>query len=254
MTPLIRQDGPAAGMGTRVAAGGTLIRRYLLALTPTGAGVEAALTAASVPPLSGGTGSHGSGAAHAFTIADSVAEPAARPPSAGCRPIWLVVSVHLTHLAILQSNDYGMRVVMALHQARSTRLVRMFARVGSGFWLAGRFRRSPAGPDAHSFDRRGRKEDQRGCYGTQAHRHERGARSGAGIRSGGWWRWIETERFRHVMPPENLEVDGVPAEYPDDAADPPQPSHPQISGSCQGCMDLVYHGCWLPSCSRAHAG
>jgi hypothetical protein len=20
------------------------------------------------------------------------------------------------------------------------------------------------------------------------------------------------------------------------------------SGSCQGCMDLVYHGCWLPSC------
>lgn len=50
------------------------------------------------------------------------------------------------------------------------------------------------------------------------------------------------------MPPENLKVDGVPAEYPDDAADPPQPSHPQISGSCQGCMDLVYHGCWLPSC------
>jgi hypothetical protein len=53
------------------------------------------------------------------------------------------------------------------------------------------------------------------------------------------------------MPPENLKVDGVPAEYPDDAADPPQPSHPQISGSGQGCMDLVYHGCWLPSCSPA---
>ena len=97
---------------------------------------------------------------------------------------------------------------------------------GSGFWLAGRFGRSPAGPDAHSFDHRGRKEDQRGCYGTQAHRYERDARSGSGIRSGEWWRRIETERFRHVMPPENLKVDGVPAEYPDDAADPPQPSHP----------------------------
>jgi len=124
---------------------------------------------------------------------------------------------------------------------------------GSGFWLAGRFRRSPAGPDAHSFDHRGRKEDQRGCYGTQAHRYERDARSGSGIRSGEWWRRIETERFRHVMPPENLKVDGVPAEYPDDAADPPQPSHRQISGS-QGCMDLVYHGCWLPSLLTGHAG
>ncbi len=83
-------------MDTQVAAGGTLIRRYTLALTPTGAGIEAAVTAASVPPLSGGPGNHGSKAAHAFTIADSVAEPAASPPSAGCRPIWLVVSVHLT--------------------------------------------------------------------------------------------------------------------------------------------------------------
>jgi len=62
----------------RVAAGGTLIRRYALALTPTGAGIEAAVTAASVPPLSGGPGSHGSAAAHAFTIADSVAEPSTR--------------------------------------------------------------------------------------------------------------------------------------------------------------------------------
>ena len=79
-----------------MAAGGTLIRRYALALTPAGAGIEAAVTAASVPPLSGGPGSHGSGAAHAFTIADSVAEPAASPPRAGYRPIWLVVSVHLT--------------------------------------------------------------------------------------------------------------------------------------------------------------
>jgi hypothetical protein len=66
-------------MDTRVAAGGTLIRRYALAPTPAGAGIEAAVTAASVPPLSGGPGSHGSEAAHAFTIADSVAEPAASP-------------------------------------------------------------------------------------------------------------------------------------------------------------------------------
>jgi hypothetical protein len=57
-------------MNTRVAAGGTLIRRYALALTPTGAGIEAAVTAASVPPLSGGPCRHGSAAAHAITIAD----------------------------------------------------------------------------------------------------------------------------------------------------------------------------------------
>ncbi len=66
-------------MDTRVAAGGTLIRRYALAPAPTGAGIEAAVTAASAPPLSGGPGSHGSQAAHALTIADSVAEPAASP-------------------------------------------------------------------------------------------------------------------------------------------------------------------------------
>ncbi len=52
-------------------AGRTLIRRYVLALAPAGAGNEAAVTAASVPPLSGGPGSHGSAAAHALTIADS---------------------------------------------------------------------------------------------------------------------------------------------------------------------------------------
>jgi GNAT superfamily N-acetyltransferase len=66
-------------MDTRVAAGRTLIRRYALALAPAGAGIEAAVTAASVPPLSGGPSSHGSEAAHAPTIADSVAEPAASP-------------------------------------------------------------------------------------------------------------------------------------------------------------------------------
>ena len=59
-------------MGMRVAAGGTLIRRYALALTLAGAGIEAAVAAASVPPLSGGTGSHGSAAAHVFTLAGSV--------------------------------------------------------------------------------------------------------------------------------------------------------------------------------------
>jgi hypothetical protein len=52
----------------RVAAGGTLIRRYALALTPAGAGIEAAVTAASVPPLGGGPCSHGSGAAHVFIV------------------------------------------------------------------------------------------------------------------------------------------------------------------------------------------
>jgi len=123
---------------------------------------------------------------------------------------------------------------------------------GSGFWLAGCLRGGvPAGADAHSFDHRGGKEDQRGCYGTQARCYERGARFGSDIRPGRWWRWIETERFRHVMPPENLKVDGVPAEYPDDAADPPQPSHRRISGSCHRCTDLVYHGCRLATCSPA---
>ena len=57
---------------TRVATGRTLIRRYALALTPTGAGIEAAVTAASGAPLSSGPDSHGSEAAHPFTIADSV--------------------------------------------------------------------------------------------------------------------------------------------------------------------------------------
>src|ERR1700728_4206302 len=57
---------------TGVTAGRTLIRRYVLALPPRGAGNEAVVTAASVPPLSGGPGGHGSAAAaHAFTIADS---------------------------------------------------------------------------------------------------------------------------------------------------------------------------------------
>ena len=66
-------------MDTRVAAGGTLIGRYALALPPTGAGIEAAVTAASVPPLSGGPGSHGSEATHVFTIAGSVGGTGSQP-------------------------------------------------------------------------------------------------------------------------------------------------------------------------------
>jgi hypothetical protein len=66
-------------MDTRVAAGGTLIRRYVLALTPAGAGIEAAVTAASVPPLTGGPDIHGSAAAHVFTVADSVGGTGSQP-------------------------------------------------------------------------------------------------------------------------------------------------------------------------------
>ena len=54
-----------------MAAGGTLIRRYVLALPRAGAGDEATVTAASIPPLSGGPDVHGSAAAHAATIAGS---------------------------------------------------------------------------------------------------------------------------------------------------------------------------------------
>jgi hypothetical protein len=65
-------------MDARVAAGGTLIRRYALALTPAGADIEAAVTAASAP-LSGGPGNHGSETAHAFTIADNVGGTGSQP-------------------------------------------------------------------------------------------------------------------------------------------------------------------------------
>ena len=73
MAPLIRQDG-RQHRNMRVAAGRTLIRRYALALTPAGAGNEAAVTATAVPPLSGGPGEHGSEATHALIITDSVGE------------------------------------------------------------------------------------------------------------------------------------------------------------------------------------
>ncbi len=83
-----------------MAAGGTPIRRYALALTPAGAGNEAAVTAASVPPLSGGPGSHGSGATHAFTIADSVGGTGSSPLKAG-RPWHHGEPDELTHLDLL---------------------------------------------------------------------------------------------------------------------------------------------------------
>jgi hypothetical protein len=68
-----------------VTADRTLIRRYVLALTPTGAGNEAAVTAASVPPLRGGPGEHGSEAGHAFTIPAASAGPVASALRAGHR-------------------------------------------------------------------------------------------------------------------------------------------------------------------------
>jgi hypothetical protein len=107
------------------------------------------------------------------------------------------------------------------------------------FRLAGRLRRSLAGPAAHSFHHRGRKEDQRGCYGAQAHRFERSACFGPDIGPWRWWWRIETERFRHMVPPENLKIDCVPAEYPDDPADSPQPSHRQIPGRRSSACEVV---------------
>ena len=65
---LIRPDEPTAQGNTRAAAGRTLVRRYALALIPAGTGNKAAVTATSVPPLSGGPGTHGSEATHALTI------------------------------------------------------------------------------------------------------------------------------------------------------------------------------------------
>ena len=62
---MARQHGNA-----RVTAGRTLIRRYVQALPWQGQAMRP-VTATSVPPLSGGSGIHGSTAAHAFTIADS---------------------------------------------------------------------------------------------------------------------------------------------------------------------------------------
>jgi hypothetical protein len=63
----------------RVAAGGTLIRRYALALPPAGAGNAAAVTATAVPPLSGGPGNHDSEATHPLIIGGAVSRPRRGP-------------------------------------------------------------------------------------------------------------------------------------------------------------------------------
>jgi hypothetical protein len=59
-----------------VAADRTLIGRYVLALPRAGAGDEAAVTATSAPPLSGGPGGHGSEATHGFMIAETASAAA----------------------------------------------------------------------------------------------------------------------------------------------------------------------------------
>jgi hypothetical protein len=72
MTPLIRQDGPAAREYARDGRPDTdpAVRP---GTAPAGQAMRPRLRRPRVPPLSGGTGSHGSGAAHAFTIATAPA-------------------------------------------------------------------------------------------------------------------------------------------------------------------------------------
>src|SRR5271166_6065668 len=71
MAPLIRQGGPAAREHARRCRRDTG-PAVCPGTDPSGAGNEAAVMTTAVPPLSGGTGEHGSEATHAFTIADSV--------------------------------------------------------------------------------------------------------------------------------------------------------------------------------------
>jgi hypothetical protein len=158
-----------------------------------------------------------------------------------------------------QSSSRGQKVRRRFAVAYNGTMATPSAEKTSSFRLAGRLRRSLAGPAPNSFHHRGRKEDQRGYYGAQAHRFERSACFGPDIGPWRWWRRIEMERFRHMVPPENLKIDCVPAEYPDDPADSPQPSHRHISGRCRCCMHLVYHGYWLATClpaafARRHQG
>jgi hypothetical protein len=140
---------------------------------------------------------------------------AGRPRSAGAgrvrRSIWARLSSAPARLILRPSPSPS----QPSRSASAMRAVRI------SFRLAGPLRRSPTGPAAHSFHHRGRDEDQRGCHGARAHRYERGARSGPDIRSGTWWRRVETERFRHMMSPENLKIDCAPGEYLYDAADSP---------------------------------
>src|SRR5579859_7130855 len=65
---------------TRVTARQNTDRAVRPGAAPARAGDEAAVTATSVPPLSGGPGSHGSEATHAFTIAAGSAAICAMTP------------------------------------------------------------------------------------------------------------------------------------------------------------------------------
>src|SRR5260370_10853479 len=69
------------------------------------------------------------------------------------------------------------------------------------------------------------------------------------VRSGEWRRWIEVQRFRHVVPPEDLEIDGEPAPNPDDSTDPLQSSHnqnPRISTLTPGTIAPFISGATYP--------
>src|SRR2546423_4615147 len=68
MEPLDRGD-RAAGAGRDPGRGGDTDPAVRPGTDPAGSGIKAAVAAASVPPLSGGPGSHSSEAAHTFTIA-----------------------------------------------------------------------------------------------------------------------------------------------------------------------------------------
>jgi hypothetical protein len=80
-------------------------------------------------------------------------------------------------------------------------------------------------PGPGQFHNRGCHEDQGSNDRTHAHRNKGHACFGLNVRSGNWGRRVEAKRFGHMVPAENFQVDRVPAEYPDDAADPAQPPH-----------------------------
>ena len=98
-----------------------------------------------------------------------------------------------------------------------------------GFVSFSRLNRSPARnlpvPGAGPCRDRGCREDQGRNDRTRAHRDEGCARFGLNVRSGNWGRGAEAKRFGHMVPAENFQIERVPAEYPDDAADPAQPPH-----------------------------
>jgi len=67
----ITQDDPAAQRDLSVGCRRDTDPAVRLALTPSGAGNEAAVTTTAIPPLGGGANLHGGGATHAATIADN---------------------------------------------------------------------------------------------------------------------------------------------------------------------------------------